>query len=393
VEHDAESVGQGREETGDRCGEVRWVRTTADLTKEMADLGGGPLSVDSEADSLHHYHEKVCLVQVSIGGRDLLIDPLAGLDAEPLRRPLEDPGLRKILHGADYDLRVLHRDFGLEIRGLFDTMVAARLVGEKSFGLAALLDRFLGVKLEKKFQRADWSIRPLPPEMEQYAVLDTRYLEPLAACLEQRLTGLGRNEWAAEEFRRLEKVRWNPEGRSGDAYLRIKGAKALDARGLAVLRELAGWRDARARKRDVPLFRVARDEVLSELADRSRKGPASGWFPVRGLGRRWSEGSGRRELLETIERGLAVPEAELPAVPRKRSRRKSRAEEERIRRLCRKRDGLAGTLGLEPSVLASRAVLQEALNCLDGGGDLEGVPGLRRWQLGILEPLLTSGTA
>ena len=242
-----------------------WVDRSATLENELADVGRGPLALDTEADSMHHYREKVCLIQLSFGGRDLLVDPLAGVDLAPLRPVLVDPGTRKILHGADYDIRILHRDYDLEIVGLFDTMIAARLVGERAFGLSALLEKFLDVKLDKKYQRADWSRRPLTPEMESYALCDTRYLEPLARILEERLEQLGRGEWAAEEFRRLENVRWAAERGPEGLLQRLKGVQALDRRQLAVANELVLLRDETARRRDQPLFRVMRDEVLLEL--------------------------------------------------------------------------------------------------------------------------------
>ena len=192
-----------------QSGSIAWIRETGNLSDTLAAVGAGPLALDTEADSLHHYPEKVCLVQLTFGGADHLVDPLAGVDLAPLGRILADRAVTKILHGSDYDLRVLHRDFGLELVGLFDTMIAARLTGERSFGLAALLETHFGIKLEKKFQRADWSLRPLTAEMESYAALDTRHLEALAGRLGEQLEQLGRTAWAEEEFRALEGVRWS----------------------------------------------------------------------------------------------------------------------------------------------------------------------------------------
>ena len=220
---------------------IRWIDTQEGLESLVAEIAGSPFALDTEADSFHHYHEKVCLVQLTADRGDVLVDPLAGIDLEPLRAPLEDAGTRKILHGADYDVRILHRDFRFSPRGIFDTMIAARLTGATAFGLAALLEAHLDVRLDKAHQRADWSIRPLPVAMADYAAADTRYLHALAAILEARLAELGRLDWAREEFERIEVVRWkNGEEPSPDAWRKTKGATSLDRRALAVLQEL--WR-------------------------------------------------------------------------------------------------------------------------------------------------------
>ncbi|MDX1389431.1 MAG: ribonuclease D, partial [Acidobacteriota bacterium] len=230
---------------------VPWIEQTTGLVAAVREVGAGPLALDTEADSYHRYHDKVCLVQLSFGGRDVLVDPLAGVDLAVLSEVLENRRIPKILHGADYDLRILGRDFGLSFRGVFDTMIAARLVGERAFGLASLVERHLGVRLDKTHQLADWSQRPLPDELVLYAVSDTRFLPPLAERLEARLEELGRVSWAAEEFRHLEKVRWSGEPPDGEAFRRIKRSASLDRRGLAIVRELYHWRDGRARARDV----------------------------------------------------------------------------------------------------------------------------------------------
>ncbi|HKQ61355.1 MAG TPA: ribonuclease D, partial [Candidatus Polarisedimenticolaceae bacterium] len=245
---------------------MRWIDDGPSLERALAAAGAATLALDCEADSLHHYPEKLCLVQLSAAGEDWLIDPLA-FDLAALRPALEDRARPKILHGADYDLRLLGRDLGFRVAGLFDTMLAARLVGERAFGLAALLDKYLGVSLDKKHQTADWSRRPLPAELQRYAVADTHHLQPLAAALDERLRALGRRSWADEEFLRLESIRWR-ETPDPEAWRRVRGAAGLDRRGLAVVRELYSWRDGEARRRDTPPFRVLSDERMAELARR-----------------------------------------------------------------------------------------------------------------------------
>jgi len=327
---------------------IRWITGAAQLRALVEGVDHGPLALDTEADSLHNYPDKVCLIQLHAGGAGYLIDPLAGFDLSPLAPLLGDPELPKILHGADYDLRVLHRDFGFEVRGLFDTMIAARLVGETSFGLAALLERHFGVGLDKRYQRADWARRPLPSAMARYAALDTLYLQPLAERLERELRRLGRKAWADEEFRRLEGVRWRDEP-DPEAYRRIKGAAALGRRGLAALRELAARRESEARRRGRPPFKVLGNDALVRLAG-------------------------------------ALPEQDLPELRLRRRPRHGPGHDGRLRRLCRERDALAASLGLEPAVLAAKPVLEEVLLCLERGEQPGTVPDLRRWQAELLRP-------
>src|SRR5256714_11170211 len=158
---------------------------------------------------------------------------------------LEDKNVEVVFHDADYDLRLLHQDYGWHVTNIFDTRVAAQLLGIKSFGLAALLEQFFDVKLDKKHQRADWSMRPLPADMLEYAVQDTRFLLPLRDHMKSQLEHRGRWSWAQEEFARLEGTRWETETEM-EGFLRMKGARDLTRRELAVLREVSNWRDKMA---------------------------------------------------------------------------------------------------------------------------------------------------
>jgi ribonuclease D len=363
--------------------EVEWIRDSGALEALLGAIGSGPVSIDSESDSLHHYPEKVCLIQLSFSGRDFLVDPLAGVDPRALGPVLADPGVTKILHGADYDLRALHRDFGLRVRGLFDTMIAARLVGERAFGLAALLAEYYNVALDKRFQRADWSRRPLSGEMESYAAMDTRYLQALAERLGARLESLGRSAWAAEEFRRLEAVRWN-ESVDPDAFRRVKGSAGLDRRALAILRELHRLREREARRAGRPPFRVLRDDQLLRLARAAPRDEAD----LSGLPPRWRRGGAARRLLEVVGLGLDCPDSELPEPLPARPRRTGARRDSVWRRIRRERDRIARRLDLEPSVVASRSALEDAIGCLERGEDPAGARDMRRWQLELLLPAL-----
>jgi len=364
---------------------VEWIARTEQLADALAGIGGGPLAVDLEADSFHHYREKVCLVQLSFGGRDLLVDPLAGVSLAPLRSLLQDRAVPKVMHGADYDLRLLGRDHGLAVAGIFDTMIAARLTGERTFGLAALLEKHLGVRLDKTHQRADWSRRPLPPAMAAYAVEDTRHLAELGTRLRARLAELSRLSWAEEEFRRLEGVRW-AESAEPEPWRKIKGASALAPRELAALREVAALREEMARGRDLPLFRVLRDEVAVELA-RRRPRSREALSEIAGLPRPFLSGSAATALLAVIERAEGLPADALPEVRRGIRVRVAPEFEERVKRLRDARDRVAEALDLEPSLLAPRGTLEAVAAREIAGEPPASVPELRTWQAALLLPV------
>ena len=369
--------------------EIAAVRTTDELERWVARIGAGPLALDLEADSFHHYRSKVCLVQLGCAEAVALVDPLGGLAMTPLASVLDDAGVRKVLHGADYDLRILQRDFGFLTRGLFDTMIASRLVGERAFGLAALVEARLGVKLDKRHQRADWSARPLSPEMEAYAAEDVRHLMPIADWLEGRLRSLGRLAWAEEEFRKLEDIRYTAEPVDPEGFRRVRGARELSARGLAVLRDIRALREDEAQARDVPPFKIVRDEILLELA---RAWPRTlgelGRIP--GLPRRFVRGDAAERLLERVQRALTLPESALPSIERSARVRTDRALEERVRAFQKRRDVLATELDLEVSVLASRGVIEGLIRAVDAGQDPASAPGVRAWQVPLLVPLLAA---
>jgi len=365
-----------------------WVDNSSLLARELDPIRSGPVAVDLEADSFHSFREKTCLVQFTFGERHLLIDPLAGLDTAPLGRILADPGIEKVFHGSDYDLRLLHRDFGYRVRGLFDTMIAARFAGENAFGLAALLERFLGVELDKRHQRADWSQRPLPPDMLEYAVNDTAHLFRLSGLLRDKLEDLGRLEWAAEEFASLETVQWSPPEDGGTAFLRVKGSSRLDPEGLAVLRELFLFRDTRAEKKDIPRFRVLRDQVLLDLV-RARPSTPEGLDQVQGLPRAFTGGSGLgRALLHAVRKGVGSEPFQRPASVPSGRRRMEPDQEKRLKEFLGARDRIAEKLELEPTLLGSRKLLTSVLMRKENGEDWTAAEGLRRWQQSLLAPLL-----
>lgn len=345
-----------------------------------------PLALDCEAAGYHRYSDRLCLVQLSGPEDTWLIDTLA-LDASGvLRPPLEDPGREIIMHGASYDLRLLSRDLGIRVRGIFDTQVAAALTGETALGLSALLARFLGVHLPKKYQRADWAMRPLPPEMLEYAAADTRHLAPLADVLRARLKEKERFAWAREEFRRLEQTASKRQDPDPDPAAKLKNAHHLAPRALQRLRALWTWRDEVARRRDRAPFRVAADDVLLKLAESPPRsigelGRRRGLSPV--LAR--TDGG---RLLEHLNRADSIPEARIAPGRRRREGAFPRLlpeAEQRARELRAARVRKARELALDPGLLLPNKTITEIVRANPGSlEELARVPQVRAWQVEVL---------
>jgi ribonuclease D len=347
------------------------------------------IAVDTEGASFHRFVDRIYLIQISTRTKSAVLDPLGVGEPEQLGQLLEDTGVEVVFHDADYDLRLLHQDYGWHPRNLFDTRIAAQLTGIRSFGLAALLEKYFEVRLDKKHQRADWSMRPLSRDMLHYASQDTMYLLDLRDRLREELERLGRTAWAKEEFTRLEGTRWDAGG-DPDAYQRIKGARDLNRRQLAVFREVARWRDEVARELDRATFRVAGNETLLEMA-RKTPGTPEDLSQVKGMPRGIVE---RRaaEILEAIRRGQELPESELPRFPRAARWSRDPDYEARVSRLRSVRDAAAQRLDIEPGVLCSRDRL-ETIARLNPSSleELTEVEDLRRWQIGEMgEALLAA---
>lgn len=369
---------------------IRLVQTQSDLDHLVAELGRQPLiAVDTEAASFHRYRDRVYLLQLSSRDTTAVVDPLA-VDLVPFGAMLADPSVEVVFHDADYDLRLLDREFGFRATHLFDTRVAAQLLNEPGVGLAALLEKYLGVKLDKRFQRADWSARPLSAGMLEYAAADTRNLLELRDILRNHLIELGRLAWAEEEFQLLEGVRWAGADDSEPAYLRMKGAKALRGRALAVLREVFGWRDAVAKKADKAAFRIINNEPMLAIAQNPPT-DLNGLRAIPGVGHDLVERRGS-DLLGAVERALAIPERDLPRVDRPPRRPADPAFDARVERLKAARNAEAARLDLAPGVLCPNGTLEAIARAQPATrDDLATVPGLRRWQaLEIGGALLTA---
>lgn len=360
-----------------------YLETAAAVDKFVASIDGATtLAVDTEGASFHRYHDRIYLLQLSTPERHAIIDPLRAGRLGALRAVIEARNVEVVFHDADYDLRLLHQDYGWHVANIFDTRVAAQLLGIRAFGLAALLQSFFDVRLDKRFQRADWSMRPLSREMLAYAAQDTAHLIGLREQLRAELERLGRWSWAAEEFERLEGTRWDEED-PATAFLRIKGARDLTRRELAVLRELVPWREEVARELDRSTFRVVGNEVLLEL---SRRAPATKaeLGTIKGMPRGMIE-TRSAGILDAIQRGLRVPEADLPRFPKSPRWARDPDFDDRVNRLRQVRDAKARELDLEPGVLCPRERLEAiARRRATSVEALAEVPDLRRWQIDVL---------
>ncbi|PYK09112.1 MAG: hypothetical protein DME61_07585 [Verrucomicrobia bacterium] len=317
------------------------------------------VAIDIEADSLHSYREKLCLLQISAPAtaspegfrrscNDFIVDPLAGLDLEPLRRALEPKEI--VLHGADYDLRMMRRGLNFTAQRIFDTMIAARLLGIREFSLAALVKRYFGLELPKGSQKANWARRPLPARMAEYAINDVHYLLPLAEKLEAELDRLQRRDWLRQSCQRAIEQATVARVRKQDEPWRIPGSGTLRGRAAAVLRALWQWREREAEMADRPPFHILQNEKLLNAAVSF----ASGSVPD------YEHFSHRRRqaFREAAGVGLATPESEWPVLRRRFGTRPTAETVRRADELRRRRDKSAEELGLEPSFIVPRSTLE-----------------------------------
>ncbi|HWX21452.1 MAG TPA: HRDC domain-containing protein [Candidatus Binatia bacterium] len=330
------------------------------------------VAVDTEADSLHAYPEKVCLIQISTVSGDVLIDPLAHLKLDPLLDALS--GHELLMHGADYDLRLLRKHHEFVPSAIFDTMLAARLLGVLQFSLGNLVETCLGVKLEKGAQKANWAMRPLTERMVKYARNDTHYLKPIADQLKTRLESKGRLAWHQESCARLiaESTRARPADM--DSVWRIKGSHLLGRPALAVLRELWRWRETEAVAANKPPFFVMNHQALVDVAAAAATHRSLDPFLPKHLSERRRSG-----LTKAVARGMGLSPDEHPEILRAIGRRPSEAERRRFLDLQTRRDARAAALGVDPTLIASRATLSDLARNWDKHS-----PDLMNWQRELL---------
>lgn len=356
--------------------------TMITTTQQVTELAGilsqqTEIAVDLEMDSLHHYQEKVCLIQVSTRQQNWLIDPLACRDLSPLAGPLGDSAVLVVMHGSDYDIRSLHRDYGIVVSNLFDTMIASRFLGITEFGLAALLNARFGIELDKKYQKADWSKRPLSREMSAYAVADTSDLLPLYDQLRTELNQKDRLDWCLEECRLVCQARVTEK--EGPLFLYCKGAGKLKGHSLAILEELLQLRDALSKELDRPPFKVLSAETLMEIAE-LRPQSIHELSGIKGMtpGQTGRHGT---SLLAAVTRGLELAEDKLPHFPQTRRSEVTEKTKERLKNLKIWRQHFSSELGLDPGVLAPNWLLEEVAELSsDCMSELDTIPGMRQWQ-------------
>jgi ribonuclease D len=331
----------------------------------------GIIGLDTEADSLHAYPEKLCLIQVGLEQSQALVDPLAAFDLAPLLDLLRTKEL--VFHGADYDLRLLHRTFQFVPRTVFDTMWAARLLGYAEFGLRDLVRQHLGVELEKGPQKMNWGMRPLPDRMAIYALNDTRYLRPLADLLRTRLKEQGRLAWQNEICARVIEECSQPRAYDPGSLWRIKGSDRLDPPAMAMLRALWQWRESEAITANKPPFFILSHELLVAVAAAAAHGKPAGHLLPRHV-------SAKRvaRLANAIEQGLKVAPSEYPQRRTSSAQRLNRAQQTRFDQLKRVRDTRAGELGIDPTLIASKGDLASLARDKKSNQ-------LMAWQLRLLE--------
>lgn len=306
------------------------------------------IAVDTEADSLHSYFEKLCLIQISIPGHDFLVDPLAGYSLQPLFDVWQ--GKELVLHGADYDLRLFRRSGFARPTTMFDTSIAARLTGGTEFSLAALLQKHFDLQISKASQKANWARRPLSPQMTDYAVNDTRYLLKLADIYKEELCRLGRWTWFEQSCERAIQAAAVTRERDPESLWRISGSHELSERGSAILRALWHWRDQEAQQVDRPTFHILNNDLLLQSASRADAGERVSIQHLRG---------GRlRRFEESLEAALALPKEQWPKFERKARQRATTDQEAKFRSLKQVRDKAATDLKIDPSLIAPKATLE-----------------------------------
>jgi len=333
------------------------------------------IALDTESNSFFHYPEQLCLVQIATSRAVVIVDPLAFSEVLPLKGLLASPGVQKILHAADYDVRSLDRAWGFRVANIYDTNLAARFAGMTQLGLAALAEELLGVRLnkEKRLQRSDWGRRPLSREAQEYAAADVRHLMALRVELDKRLRLLGRTGWVAEEFTLLERIRYEPPDPES-AFLAVKGSRDLSPRGLAVLRALFAFRDLEALRQGRPHFRILGDATLVYLAAK----PEADLAQTPGLGPAGMQRFGP-SLQQAIKEGRSAPPFHRPRPAQQRAR-PTQELIARLQKLKAWRSALGERLSMDPSLLWPMASLERLAGQASTLDAELGAPEVRAWQ-------------
>jgi ribonuclease D len=364
---------------------IRWARSPDELAQAVRELSMAPaIALDTEGDSLHHYPERLSLIQIGVpDGGVWLIDPLALPDLGPLVPLFTEPTRLLLLHAGDNDLVHLKRRWSFKFASVFDTAIAGRFLGGRSLGLDTLLETYLGVTLPPSRQKDDWSKRPLTAAQMLYAASDVQHLFALRGRLSEELEKIGRLSWVDEECAALAAQPALERLVDPDAYLGVKGARELPPRGLAIMRELWDLRERLARAADRPPFKVLGEDVLLRVAqsapiDAAALGTLTGITPR--VLERWGGA-----ILGAVEQAQALPESALPTIPRRPRPVIPGAVSRRIDALRRWRTGATERVGLEAGVLLPNRLIgviaAAGPRTLD---ELARVEGVRRWRVETL---------
>jgi ribonuclease D len=344
-----------------------------DLLKEKI------IAVDLEADSMHCFKEKICLIQIASATEAFLIDPFEIKAAASFLKVLENEEVIKVFHGADFDVRSLDRDYQVRVNNLFDTEIACRFLGIKERGLAALLKRNFNVDVDKKFQKVDWGRRPLKQEMIEYSVGDVAYLVELQKIIHRRLVDKGRLAWAKEEFEIQAKVRYE-NNHALPLFKKFKGAGKIDNRSLAVLENLLRMRLSIAEKKDQPLFKIISSPSLMTMAY-EKPMTIDQILQIRALSKKQADMYGHL-CVDAVVKAMELDHKALPAYPKTRRPRKDNRVQDRIDRLKKMRERLSQSMGIEPGFLLNNAVMGViAVNNPATPEDLLNIEPVRHWHV------------
>jgi ribonuclease D len=360
--------------------QFEFVDTPSGLETVLKALRGvDAIAVDLEADSMFHFQEKVCLIQIASNRHLFIVDPIPIEDLSVLKPLFENHRIKKVFHGSDYDVRSLFRDFGIVVHNLFDTELASRFLGFQQSGLDAMLQTFFNVKLEKKYQKKDWSMRPLPEAMITYAAKDVDHLLPLAKQLEENLSEKNRLAWVEEECDLLSKVRPNAAN-AEPMFLSFKGAGRLSPEDLAVLEALLIWRKRAARKKDLPLFKIIGNNTLLTLV-RTKPQTREALETSRALSVKQA-GMYGRQLLDAIGKGLKTPGDCLPIYPRTRAIRLPESKIRLAKKLKNWKEKKAADLAVDPSLVLNKSQTMDIARISPSAvGDLDNIASLKSWQI------------
>lgn len=316
------------------------------------------LAIDTESNGIYVYNEHVCLIQLGTEDSNYIIDPQKLSNLESLGSVLSNPDISKVIHGSDYDLRCLDRDYGFNIKSIFDTQVAARFLGDTHPNLASVLEIYLGVHISKShhLQTSNWGLRPLSEAAIDYAAADVNHLLSLSKELKTNLSKLDRLSWVEEECQRLERIRYVAPDPPEIAFLKIKGSNKLSSKGLAILKELFSWRDSQAKAADIPPSRIIINETMIRLATTADEIRSSDQTTVNKIIIDELETQSRlpqtriREISETILKAMKGPEFYRPGVKHE-SRAWTTKSREILKLLKRWRQDKSTELSLDPSLL------------------------------------------